>query len=133
MVLIGLYLMAALASYNVNDPSFNTATTAAPTNWLGAPGAYVADLLMQSFGLAAFILAFPLVSWGASLILHGTWRATDEQTIRRVLSWGVALLGCGAALSAASTPGGWPLNVGLGGLSGYAFAHGNGRPITCRS
>jgi len=124
MVLIGLYLMAALASYNVNDPSFNTATTAAPTNWLGAPGAYVADLLMQSFGLAAFILAFPLVSWGASLILHGTWRATDEQTIRRVLSWGVALLGCGAALSAASTPGGWPLNVGLGGLSGYAFAHG---------
>ena len=124
MSMIGLFLMASLASYNVNDPSFNTATTAAPTNWLGAPGAYLADLLMQSFGLAAFILAFPLVSWGASLILHGTWRSSDSQTVRRVLSWGVALLACGGALGAAGTPAGWPLSIGLGGLSGHAAAYG---------
>ena len=51
-----LALMAAvalsLATWSVDDPSLNNATSGAVANWLGRPGAMVADLLMQLIGLA---------------------------------------------------------------------------------
>ena len=56
--LIGLGLLAlmvvvalALASWSVDDPSLNNATNGAVRNWLGRPGAMIADLLMQLVGL----------------------------------------------------------------------------------
>ena len=39
VVVVGL----ALASWSPADPSFNHATSGKPLNWLGYPGAYVAD------------------------------------------------------------------------------------------
>ena len=50
-------LAAALASYNPADPSWSTATGAAPTNWLGPPGAHAADLILQTSGLAGVLPA----------------------------------------------------------------------------
>ena len=44
-----LALVIALGTYHPGDPSFNTATSAAPANWLGVPGAAAADLLIQTF------------------------------------------------------------------------------------
>jgi len=48
--LIGLVLLAlvavvmvSLASWNVDDPSFSYASGEAATNWLGFPGAVIAD------------------------------------------------------------------------------------------
>src|SRR3546814_6257229 len=45
----------ALLSYHEADPSFDTVTGAAPQNWMGAPGAWVVNLLFQLFGLGAEI------------------------------------------------------------------------------
>src|SRR3977135_4649457 len=52
LVIVGIAMIAALASYDSADPSFNVATGRNPGNWLGATGAYTAELLFQVFGLA---------------------------------------------------------------------------------
>ncbi|MBM3728490.1 MAG: DNA translocase FtsK [Acidobacteria bacterium] len=57
----GIYLMLALASHEPLDPSWNTATGAANAgNLVGVFGSFASDLLLQTFGLAAFLLP-PLV------------------------------------------------------------------------
>jgi S-DNA-T family DNA segregation ATPase FtsK/SpoIIIE len=56
-------LLLALASYTPSDPSFNTVgryVTGRPAhNWTGMVGAYLADAMLQTIGVAAFFL--PLV------------------------------------------------------------------------
>ena len=53
-------LVLALLSYSPLDPSLNTAATplaGKPAhNWIGVVGAMVADLALQAFGIAAFLL-----------------------------------------------------------------------------
>ncbi|MGC2110404.1 MAG: DNA translocase FtsK [Candidatus Korobacteraceae bacterium] len=53
-------LVLALVSYSPLDPSLNTAATplaGKPAhNWIGVAGALVADLVLQIFGVAAFLL-----------------------------------------------------------------------------
>src|SRR5712691_9961836 len=64
LVIMGIALIAALASYDSADPSFNVATGRSAANWLGATGAYAADLLFQMFGVAALALAATVGAWG---------------------------------------------------------------------
>src|SRR5579864_3872861 len=56
-----LLLFLALASYSPLDPSFNSASVLtgshAARNWIGIVGAFVSDLLLQCFGIGAFLLA----------------------------------------------------------------------------
>src|SRR3974390_813619 len=59
-----LLLFLARASYSPLDPSFNSASTLtgarAARNWVGIVGAVVSDLLLQAFGIGAFLLpVFP--------------------------------------------------------------------------
>ncbi len=61
---------ASLASWSVHDPSLNNATRATPRNLLGAWGAVVADLAIQSLGLAAIFLFLPLAAWGWHLVFR---------------------------------------------------------------
>jgi DNA segregation ATPase FtsK/SpoIIIE, S-DNA-T family len=61
-------LAVALGSYSSADLSLNTATGTDPQNWLGAYGSYVADLLRQAVGGAAFVLPVVLGSWGWRLV-----------------------------------------------------------------
>jgi DNA segregation ATPase FtsK/SpoIIIE, S-DNA-T family len=68
LLLTCLVLLLALASYNAQDPSLNTATAQAPHNWLGAPGAWVADVLLQWFGLAALALVLPIGALGLQIM-----------------------------------------------------------------
>ena len=63
-----LLLFLALVSYNTNDPSLNTATADRPTNWAGLAGATTADLLLQSFGLAAVLPVLALAAWAWRLL-----------------------------------------------------------------
>ncbi|WP_332701048.1 DNA translocase FtsK 4TM domain-containing protein, partial [Devosia sp.] len=66
LVLLGLVAicLSALASWSVDDPSFSYATAKVPANWLGFPGAVIADALFQVFGLAALALLVPPALWG---------------------------------------------------------------------
>ena len=56
-----LLLFLALASYSPLDPSFNSASVLtgahAARNWIGIVGAFLSDLLLQFFGVGAFLLA----------------------------------------------------------------------------
>src|ERR1044071_915217 len=54
-----LLLIVSLFSYAQRDPSFNSSTRALDTqNRVGIVGAYLADILLQGFGYAAYL--FPL-------------------------------------------------------------------------
>ncbi len=57
-------VFASLWSYNPADPALNMQTRSETTNWLGDYGAIVADILMQTLALAAYLLLLPLVTWG---------------------------------------------------------------------
>ena len=67
-------IAASLATWTVDDPSLSHATDRDPRNALGLPGAVVADLIMQFFGLAAIALLLPPVVWA--------WRLVFGQTAR---------------------------------------------------
>jgi S-DNA-T family DNA segregation ATPase FtsK/SpoIIIE len=68
--LTGLGLAAALVSYHPADPSLNTAAAqgAAAQNMLGLPGAYAADLMLQTLGLAAWFFALAFAVWGYRIL-----------------------------------------------------------------
>ncbi|HEY1647462.1 MAG TPA: DNA translocase FtsK [Terracidiphilus sp.] len=60
LLLVSLLVFLALATWHAADPSLNTAADPAVThaarNWIGLFGAFISDLLLQSFGLTAFLL-----------------------------------------------------------------------------
>ena len=125
--LYGLVLIAAagaawasLATWSVHDPSFNNATQAEPRNVLGWWGAVLADLSIQSLGLASIVLFLPIAAWG----WHMIFRTGPERRRARLFIWPVAVLMLAAALSALPQPRSWPLPNGLGGILGDFFMAG---------
>ncbi|MEL6335947.1 MAG: DNA translocase FtsK, partial [Pseudomonadota bacterium] len=113
-LIIGLALFASLVSYNAADPSFLTATGRAPSNWLGAPGAMLADPLVRGLGLGAQALALIVAVWGWRLLmLRG-----DERIWSRLLAIPVAV-GAVAIFASLHLPWeSWQITAGLGGLMG---------------
>jgi len=114
LVLVGVAVGLALASFDVADPSFNAAAGYAANNWLGWPGAAVADLLMQSIGLAGWIVALVPVAWGWQLGAHrGLGRLWLRLSLLPVSLYlgAIACAGVGAGRD-------WPLDSGLGGITG---------------
>src|SRR5262249_5392804 len=104
----------ALATWSVQDPSLSHATNAHVRNILGVPGAIVADLLTQLFGVAALAFILPIAIWGWRLVTH---RPMQRERVR-LLFWRLGVLlaaGCAAALPRSPA---WPLPVGLGGVIG---------------
>src|SRR5215217_579784 len=118
-VLLGIVAicLVALASWSVDDPSFSYATAKSPSNWLGFPGAVIADALFQVFGLAALALLVPPALWGWAFAR----RRMPTHMGLRFTGWVAAtLLGAGV-LSFFAMPISWPLPTGLGGLIGNGF------------
>jgi len=115
---LGAVLGTCLLSYDPADPSHFSATGAAPANWLGRPGAVVADPLMRMFGAAAwFLAAFPAV-WGMRFLFH----AGEQRIWARALVAPAALGILAIFASTHAVPESWPMPVGLGGLVGDSGA-----------
>jgi S-DNA-T family DNA segregation ATPase FtsK/SpoIIIE len=55
-LILGLLIWLSLVSYHPEDPSWNTATASQSKNLIGPAGSYIADLMLQAFGLVAFLL-----------------------------------------------------------------------------
>src|SRR5580700_3987415 len=78
MCVSALLLFLALASYSPLDPSWNSASVLtgshAARNWIGVVGAFTADMLLQFFGLGAFLLViFPVmlgIRWFRSMTVR---------------------------------------------------------------
>lgn len=100
---LGGLLGVALGSWNPADPSFFNATAEAPRNWLGLPGATIADPLARTLGLAAWAAPLLLAVWGGRLILH---RGEERAWSRLALS-PLAVLAAAACLSSHVPPVGW--------------------------
>jgi S-DNA-T family DNA segregation ATPase FtsK/SpoIIIE len=106
----------ALATWSVRDPSLSHATDARVHNLLGWPGAAVADLMMQLFGLGSLALLLPIAVWGYRLLGH--WRLRHER--RRIILWLVGAVLAAAFASCLPRSAHWPLPCGLGGVVGDA-------------
>ncbi len=127
-VLLGVWLALAFASFSISDPSFNNATPRAVSNFMGAGGAAVSDLLLQVFGAASLLAVPPLVIWGVVAAIRGAQAVPAERTPLDVaLRFGlgpIAFILIAGALALAPEPLSWPFTSGLGGLAGDAAGQG---------
>jgi S-DNA-T family DNA segregation ATPase FtsK/SpoIIIE len=69
MCVSALLLFLALVSYSPLDPSWNSASVLtgshAARNWIGVVGAFTADMMLQFFGIGAFLLVIFPATLGA--------------------------------------------------------------------
>lgn len=110
------FLALALFGFTPTDPSFNRATNAAVSNPAGLAGAITADLVLQTFGRAGWLVPLVAFFWGLRMAAN------------RELKWPwlplvalpLALLSSAAFLAGLPEPGAadWPFRVGLGGIVG---------------
>jgi S-DNA-T family DNA segregation ATPase FtsK/SpoIIIE len=121
MSLAGLGILAllaaigvALATWQVDDPSFSNAVPGPAENLLGYPGAVVADLIMQFLGLAAPLLLLPPAFWGWRLLIG----ADRRFRISTALAWLIGCLFGAAAIATLPVSASWPLPTGFGGVIG---------------
>ena len=110
----------ALATWSVDDPSFNHATDQVAKNFLGYPGAAIADELMQLLGLGVLPLIGIPMAWVINFLSH----ERPERPFTAILMWFAAtFLACGA-FATLPTPSAWSLAAGLGGNSGDIISDG---------
>jgi S-DNA-T family DNA segregation ATPase FtsK/SpoIIIE len=120
----GVALAVAFATYNAADPSLNAAGPFAATNALGGGGAVLADVGVQSLGVAAGLAALLLVVCGLSRVADPEPDANRARLRLRAAIGTLGLLALAGALAAAPIPQGWPLAKGLGGFWGDGLLHG---------
>jgi len=110
-------LALALVTWSARDPSLNHATDGRVRNLLGAPGAVVADLLMQMIGVATIAALLPFAVQGWRLL---TRRAIHRPGARLTL-WFAGMIFAAATASLLPVTDRWPLPTGLGGVIGDAM------------
>jgi S-DNA-T family DNA segregation ATPase FtsK/SpoIIIE len=110
----------ALATWSVDDPSFNHATDQIAKNYLGYPGAAIADELMQLLGLGVLPLIGIPMAWVVNFFSH----ERPGRPFMAILAWFAAtFLACGA-FATLPAPSAWSLAAGLGGNSGDIVSGG---------
>ena len=122
LLLCGAALTVAVIGYDSSDPSWNHAVVRDAANPLGMSGAWVADILMQSIGLAAILPGLILLVWGWRIMRHRDM----GRTWVRITAAPVALLLFAIALAAIAAPEAWPVKIGLGGVTGEVLLRDTG-------
>ena len=117
MLVFAIAMTLALVTWSVQDPSINHATSGPVHNWLGRPGALMADLAMQLFGVASIAMIGPIALSGFRLLAGKTGPLGKT----RALSWIVGAMAACACAAAMPKTGAWPLPTGLGGVAGDAI------------
>ena len=118
--LLAIAAAAAVAvfGYDASDPSLNHATLRDASNPLGGAGAFAADLLVQTVGAGAYLIAAVLAFWG--------WRIFRHREVARPWARFIALVAALAfavfALDSLSSGAAWPQSSGAGGAAGYLLA-----------
>ncbi len=99
---------------------FSYATSKPAANWLGFPGAVIADLSFQVLGLGIIVLLLPPALWGWSLIRR---RVPARICGSGCIAWIAATVLATGVLAFIAAPASWPLPTGLGGLIGAGFTN----------
>ncbi|MDE2406202.1 MAG: DNA translocase FtsK 4TM domain-containing protein [Sphingomonadales bacterium] len=123
-----LFLGTALATYHQTDPSASTAAGGEVLNWMGAPGAWVAERVLFLFGWVA-VLLLPLLY----VFARKLWRLAEEEDDADlpplhqrwwrplgVLAFAMALIA--TTLSLLFTEPGGSLPASMGGIAGLIGA-----------
>ena len=121
LAVCGVALLVALGSYDSGDPSLNTAAVRGVYNLAGPPGAIVADLLLQGFGLAGVLPGLALLAWSWRIGSHRGLGAAAPR-IAALLAALPVLSAVLAALPALPVPLAWPTAAGPGGAGGKLLA-----------
>ena len=80
LLIAAVGVLLSLVSYSPEDPSANVAAGPGQArNWMGFPGAYGADLILQAFGLVGLLLP----AWLAMLGWNRIRQVEGEQALRR--------------------------------------------------
>ncbi len=115
LLAFAIFLALALASFHETDPSLNVAAGHPPMNLGGRAGAYIANLLLQTLGLASVLGIFMAAAWG--------WRLFASKRIPSLIGVRITMLLFSMVLLASvlavlESPVSWPLEDGLGGAVG---------------
>jgi S-DNA-T family DNA segregation ATPase FtsK/SpoIIIE len=120
LLAVGLLLTLCLvsAAFNPSDPSWNSVGQTGTHNWAGVIGAYVAAAVLQSIGLAAYLLPF--------LFLAAAWRRFKTRSFRapfsRLLGLILLTLAASALLSISNIQPIFDSSVEPGGIVGTLIA-----------
>ena len=126
-VTLGAFLFFCLVSSGARDSSLNQAGQTEYANWLGAPGAIIADVSLQLFGHASLVPALLFINWGVLVFIR---RAPLSLMLHRFLTLGPLMAGWALVLEStlsqhaanAATPlGGMPPGGVPGGAPGGAI------------
>jgi S-DNA-T family DNA segregation ATPase FtsK/SpoIIIE len=114
LLVIVAAMWASLLTWSVADPSLTHATGGQAKNMLGAPGAIISDLLLQTLGFANVIALLAPMLWG--LELAAAERIAGFRAKLPFYPLSILLLAGG--LSALPVAASWPLHHGFGGILG---------------
>jgi len=109
--------LLALLTHHADDASLNNANGREVANLLGPLGAVAADLLLQTFGIAAIAFLAPPACWG----LRALFGKSLRHAMLRLAAWPLGTLAVAAGLGLLPAPASLP--AGMGGMIGLA-AHG---------
>ena len=115
LVLLGAATLLALATYDAADPSWNTAAGAdmAIQNLMGRPGAVMADLFLQTIGVAGALFGLIIGFWGVRILR----RQPISPLPLRIALMAIATLMASMALARIPSAG-WMVHPFLGGAGG---------------
>ena len=114
--ILSAFVVVSLLSYSSSDPSWNTAAESdaqSITNIGSVPGAWLSDILLQTLGYGAFILALASLMWG--------YRIFKRQSIRPFTLRFAAILVASvfASVALSTIPAGeWTVHPYLGSSGG---------------
>ena len=115
LLTLAFLLLLTHLTYNSADPSFNTIGSSEATNLLGSIGAAVADISLQGLGLANIAVIIVLGAWGIQLVSQ----RLIGRAMQRVFFLFIAIAMIATSFAALPRPEIWPLNTGLGGVTGW--------------
>ena len=121
---LGAAMIVAFATFNPGDPSWNSASLGEPTNLLGGFGAVLADIWLQSLGVAAWIAALIMVALGVSRAGSKDPRGMRVRLRMRAGAGAAGVVLLATFLAAPHAPAAWPMARGLGGFWGDAVLSG---------
>jgi DNA segregation ATPase FtsK/SpoIIIE, S-DNA-T family len=115
-IFAGLLTAIATLTFNASDASWNVSGATKIANWLGAPGATLADFSLQLIGLAIVPALISMIALCLLALLRGPG-GVDRLALRSWCALGGVIL-FSAAVAGLPRAGGWVMATGLGGLIG---------------
>ncbi|MCA3697697.1 DNA translocase FtsK 4TM domain-containing protein, partial [Aquidulcibacter sp.] len=120
-ILGGTVMSLATITFNDQDPSWNVSGSDKTTNWLGEPGANLADFVLQLLGIAIIPALLALIGFCFLALLRGPGGVPRLRLRAWLAALGVVMFA--AAVSGLPHAPSWPMRTGLGGLIGDCILH----------